>query len=142
MSIFASRVQQTIELPFDPPHTVTVQKLSGRHLERAMQENQIAAAEFLRRMGGAAFQRELNTAAVSDDDLARARANPFMRYDRGIILQRGIKAWSYPEPVSAETIDDLSEDAADFLARAILALTLPAEDRDAQKKAPVLALSA
>ena len=142
MSIFASRVQKTLELPFDPPHTVTIQKLSGRHLERAMQENQIAAAEFLRRMGGAAFQQELTATVVSDEDMARARSNPFMRYDRGIILQRGIKAWSYPDPITAATVEDLSEEAADFLAREILALTLSAQEAAAQKEAPAPALSA
>jgi hypothetical protein len=136
MSIFASRTQQTLSIPFDAPHTVTIQKLSGRHLQQAIEANQMASVEALKRMGGAEFQREL--AALGDSAataalIAKRQADPLATYDRTIMLQHGIKAWTYEEPITPETIDDLSEEAAEFMAMAILALTLPARDEGATK---------
>jgi hypothetical protein len=135
MSIFASRTQQTIDLPFDVPHTVTIQKLAGRHLEQAKQANQAAAVESLRRMGGATFQRELNAigpSVVIADAVAKVQANPLSGYDRYVLLEKGIKAWTYVDdagaviPVTAAAIEDLDDEAIDFLARAVLQLTKPA----------------
>ena len=37
MSIFASQTRSTLPLPCDPPHTVTLQKLTGADLERAQE---------------------------------------------------------------------------------------------------------
>lgn len=128
MSIFASRTTQTIALPFDVPHTVTVQKLAGRHLQKAAMEKQVSAQAFVARMGGEAFRTQL--AAVGDDKetaalVRKAQADPLNTYDRYVVLQKGIKAWSYDEPVSEQAIEDLDEEAVDFLARAILQLTKP-----------------
>jgi hypothetical protein len=143
MSIFASRTRRVVEIPFDAPHTVTIQKLAGRQVEKAREANQFASADRLKGMGGVAFQRELGqlgdpaaTAAL----VAKAQADPLNTYDRATVLQKGIVAWTYEEPVGTpllvtpEAIDDLSEEAADFLARAILELTLPARDEVSKKK--------
>ena len=130
MSIFASYTQQTVLIPFDAPETVTIRKLSGRQLEKCRESNQLASVEALKRMGGAALQREL--AALSEstkmaDLVATATADPLTSYDRLMVLQLGIVAWSYSEAVTPGTIEDLSEEAAMFLAREILALTLPGD---------------
>lgn len=144
MSIFASRTRQTIALPFDDPHTVTIQKLAGRQLEKAKEANQFASVESLKRMGGPAFQKELGAlgdpAAVADL-VAKQLANPLNGYDRYVVLQKGIVGWTCVDEAGAairvtpDAIDDLSEEAADFLARAILALTLPARDAAGKKTA-------
>ena len=141
MTIFASRTQQTIALPFDEGQSVTIQKLSGRQLGKAREANQVAAVESLQRLGGATFQRELAASgggdpAVVAELLAKQRADPLNGYDRYVVLQKGIIAWTYEEKVTPETVDDLSEEAADFLARAILELTLPARDAAGKKTAP------
>lgn len=144
MSIFASRTREVVALPFDSPHTVTVQKLSGRHLEKAREASQFASVESLKRLGGPGFQREL--AAAGGDDpaavaalVAKQQANPLNGYDRYVVLQKGIIAWTCVDDAGAaiavtpEAIDDLSEEAADFLARAIFELTLPARDAAGKK---------
>lgn len=150
MSIFASRTQQVLPLPFDEPHTVTIQKLAGRMLEKARQVNQQASVDALRRMGGATFQRELGAVgdpAVVAAAVAKRQADPLHTYDRYVVLAKGITAWTYDEaltPVEVvdedgtktlriAAIDDLDEEAADFIARAIMALTRPARD-EAEKK--------
>jgi len=129
MSIFASRSQQTIDVPFDPPHTVTIQKLAGRHVELARQEQQFASMAYVKRVGGIAeFRKELATVgdadAVAEQVQAVAR-DPARRYARSVVLEKGIKAWSYDDPPTPETIADLDEPAADWLFHAILDLTFP-----------------
>lgn len=145
MSIFASRIQRVVEIPFDVPHTVTIQKLAGRHVEKAREAGQFASADRLKGMGGIAFQRELSAlhSTASDETaalVAKAQADPLNTYDRATVLQRGIVAWTYDEPLTRDAdgripaIDDLSDEASDFLARAILELTLPARDEASKKK--------
>jgi hypothetical protein len=142
MSIFASRRTKTVEIPFDPPNTVTIQALAGRHLERAQQETQFASADSLKRLGGIAFQREL--AQLGDDNkrdelVKQHQADPLNSYDKYTVNQRGIVSWSYPESLKPETyqdetgqtvtrvkaLDDLDSEAVDFFAREILQLSKP-----------------
>jgi hypothetical protein len=125
---FASLTTTTLEVPFDPPHTVTIRRLSGRHLAKAREASQTASIENLKRLGGAAFQRELS-ALGSDEDRARQladfAADPLNAYDRYELMKRGIVAWSYEQPVSDEAIEDLSEEAVEYFAREILRLSKP-----------------
>lgn len=137
MSIFASRVTKTIPIPFDPPHTVTIQRLAGRHLERAKTESLFASADYLKRMGGASFQQELSSLGNPAEVAAaveKARADPLQKYDRLTVLEKGIKAWTYDDPPSRAALEDLTEEASDLIARAILRLTFPdAFDAEAKK---------
>ena len=143
MSIFASRTTKTIPIPFDPPHTVTIRKLAGRHLERANQENTFSSIDTLRRMGGVAFQRELAALGTPDQQaaaVATARADPLTAYDRYVLMRFGVESWTYPESLEPETVieesgisvqrvralEDLVEEAVDFFSRAILKLAKPA----------------
>jgi hypothetical protein len=130
MSIFASYVTRTVPLPFDEPHTVTIQKLSGKALAAARQAHIASSMQFVQAMGGAAVGREL--AALDPDAVAAARTETAPRYDRPTVLAKGVKAWTYPDPPTTDRLDDLDDQAADFLCRAILELTLP--NGDAQKK--------
>lgn len=143
MSIFASQVQRTIEVPFGDrqpdgsPHTVTIQKLSGKQAGRAREAAQMAAVETMKRMGGAEMQREMSTfgdPAKQAELVAQAQADPLNQYDRTELLALGVKAWTYDVPLSREAIEDLSEEAAVFLAREVASLTLPAQDEASRKK--------
>ena len=128
MSIFASRTTKVIELPFDVPNTVTLQKLAGRHLQKAHDANLQESVDSLKRMGGPAFQRELagmGDAAERAKQVAEHQADPMNGYDPYVLMQCGIKAWSYPEPVTPESIEDLDEEAVAFLSREILKLSKP-----------------
>ena len=128
MGIFASYVSRVVPLPFDEPHTVTIQKLSGKALADARQAQIAASVAFVRAMGGAAFGRELAAATAGREDAGAVTAggdDPRRQYDRPTVLAKGVKAWSYDEPPTSERLDDLDEEAADFVFRAILDLTLP-----------------
>ena len=126
MSIFASYVTRTVPLPFDEPHTVTIQKLSGKALQAARQASIAASMQLVQAMGGAVIGREL--AEVPPEAVAAAQADPMRQYDRPTVLAKGVKAWTYSEAVTPATLDDLDEQAADFVCRAILDLTLPNGD--------------
>jgi hypothetical protein len=130
MSIFASYVTRTVQLPFDEPHTVTIQKLSGKALQAARQASIAASMQLVKAMGGAAIGREL--ADVPPEAVAAAQTDPVRQYDRPTVLAKGVTSWSYPDPPTPDRLDDLDEQAADFVFRAILDLTLP--NGDAQKK--------
>ena len=130
MSIFASYVTRTVPLPFDDPHTVTIQRLSGKALQAARQAQIAASMQLVQAMGGAAIGREL--AEVPPEAVAAAQTDPARQYDRPTVLAKGVKAWTYSEAVTPSTLDDLDEQAADFLFHAILELTLP--NGDGQKK--------
>lgn len=150
-----------LEVPGDAPHTVSVQRLNGRALERARQAAQFESVRVLKRMGGAAFQRELaatgerNPAAVATQiAIAKRRVDPLTWYDRYVVLYKGIKAWTYPETLTVvdevnddgekerriPTIDDMfDDDQVNFLAREILKLTKPglfqtADEAETEKK--------
>jgi len=133
MGIFASYVSRVVPLPFDEPHTVTIQKLSGKALADARQARIAASMAFVQSLGGAAFGRELAAATAGREDAAEVTAggdDPLRKYDRLTVLAKGVTAWTYDEPLAR--VDDLDEQAADFLFRAILDLTLP--NGDAEKK--------
>jgi hypothetical protein len=128
MSIFASQTTVTLEIPFDPGQTVTIRKLAGRHLQRAHDADLMASLDTMKRMGGVSVQKELQALgddATRDKLVETQRADPMSGYDLTTLLVCGITAWSYPDPVTPERIDDLDEEAAAFLGRAILKLSKP-----------------
>lgn len=128
MSIFASRTQKTIPIPFDAPHEVTLQKLTGRQLERASQENQIEAQQFVSRMGGAEFRKQLESVGDSvavAEQMATIKADPMFGYHKPTLLKHGVKAWTYDVPITDQAIEDLDDDALEFFAREVMKLTKP-----------------
>lgn len=128
MSIFASRTTITVDLPFDPPHHVVVQKLAGRHLEKARSAFLTQLMLGVQERGGAAVQKELME-LFADRSAAKqveqVKSDPLNGFDKYSLVRYGVKAWSYPEPVTPEAIEDLDEDAVDFLAAEILKLSKP-----------------
>jgi len=139
MSIFASYVTRTVPLPFDEPHTVTIQKLSGRDVARAKDKarevRSVSSLQLVQAMGGAAVVADvagLDQSSAVAAELERRRADPAQVYDRPTVLEKGVTAWTYTEPLTPDRLADLDEQAADFLFHAILDLTLP--NGDAEKK--------
>lgn len=146
-SPFASKTQSNpIPLPFDPPHTVVVRKLTGRELEAAQDAHRGSIASGSSRSWAATFRRMLEKGA-SDPDVMKAIADPLTGYDRYALVRSGLVSWSYPEsvkPVAArpaveakggrpaspaveasDAVEDLDDDAVDFIATEVLRLTKP-----------------
>lgn len=128
MSIFASRTQKTIPIPFDAPHEVTIQKLAGRHLEKAAQEHQIETQSYVARMGGAEYRKQLNAVGDSEEvakQVAALQADPMFGYHRPTLIKFGVKAWTYDELITDATIEDLDDQALEFFSREVLKLSKP-----------------
>jgi hypothetical protein len=128
MSIFASRATNTIPIPFDPPHTVTIRRLAGWQLHKAALENQLTSIETFRRMGGAQFQKELNeirTAPPATDGAAPAppaqeAPDPLAGYDKYLLMRYGIVSWTYEESLKPEAVvDEDSEQLVEATRRVI-----------------------
>jgi hypothetical protein len=162
MSIFASQTQSDpIPLPMDPPHWVLVRKLTARETERAQEGHRESLLTGSTRSWAVAFRRMLEKGA-QDPEVLQAIADPLTGYDRYALVRAGLVAWSYPQtltPIAAkaagdgapapayDAIEDLDDDAVDFIAREVLRLTKPslfhqsAADVEAEKKTPDAAAS-
>lgn len=140
MSIFASDSTATVDLPFDAPHTVTIQKLTGRDLERAQAEH-LAAFTSGRSPRGwqALFQKAIREGTATPALLEQGQRDPLAGLDRTAVVRGGLTGWSYEKPVSPEAIADIDDEALEFLATEIMRLTKPGlflteEEAVAQKK--------
>lgn len=139
-SPFASHtVSDPIPLPFDPPHTVTVRKLSGREIEAAQEAHRDNLASTSPRSWAATFRRALEKGAT-DPEVLKAIRDPLTGYDRYALIAAGLVAWSYPQWVVLRTdpvnkagdlvkrmasLEDLDDEAVDFIATEVLRLTKP-----------------
>lgn len=108
---------------------VEIRKLSGRQLERARRTKERDAAEAARAFGGDVFAslRQLRQSGELADALA-AESDPLDTYDRWDVLIAGVTGWSADRKVTPDAINELDDDTATAVARAILALSLPARD--------------
>jgi hypothetical protein len=150
-SPFASQTSATIPLPFDPPHTVTVRRLTGRETDAAQAAHRDTLADASPRSWAATFRRAL-TKGATDPQVLQAIADPLTGYDRFSVVRAGLVGWSYPQSIKPLTpsqvadgqttnaVDDLDDEAVDFIATEILRLTKPAlfhateEDAEAAQK--------
>lgn len=130
--MFASQTTKVVEFP---DGAVTIQKLSWRSLEKARQARASDQAAGLRNIGGDILKalrseaiedlsKQLKAKSASADERRLAR---YADFDRGTLLQSGIKAWTYGE-VKPELIEQLPEEDAERLHHEILDLSLPPLD--------------
>jgi hypothetical protein len=144
MSIFASQTRQRVPLPFDVPHTVTLQKLSGKDLDAAQFEHMAGIQTGHGRNWAQRFLRLAAAGLASQADAQKVLDDPLSGYDRLALAKAGVKAWTYedggtPKPVTDAAIEDLEDEALEFIARTVLQLTKPAlfqskDEREAARK--------
>jgi hypothetical protein len=141
MSIFASQTQSDpIPIPFDPPHWIQVRKLTGREHERAQEAHRDGLALGRANVWSVFLRRALEKGA-SNPEVLKAIRDPLTGYDRYALVRAGLVAWSYPQPIKPEMvpatssgsfkvsgpdpIDDLDDEAVDFIATEVLRRTKP-----------------
>ena len=148
MSIFASlTVSDPIPIPFDPPHSVIVRKLTGLEHDAAQEAHRGNFASGSPRLWAATFRRALEKGA-SDPVVLQALADPLTGYDRFTVVRAGLVSWTYPQAIkpvaataatagegsapaataaveAADAIADLDDEAVDFIAREVLRRTKP-----------------
>ena len=141
MSIFASQTQSDpIPVPFDPPHTVTVRKLTGREVEAAQTEHMKSLVAGRSARGWSAAFHRLIAGVATPADAQKALADPLEGYDRTALVRAGLVAWSYALPIRriettatdtttvtvVDAVEDLVDEALEFIAGEVLRLTKPA----------------
>jgi len=163
VSIFASQTQsEPIPIPFDPPHTVIVRKLTGLECDAAREAHATGVAAGGSRLWATKFRRILEGSLSDKREVEQAIADPLTGYDRYALVRAGLVAWTYPQsikPIPAQpasngkpavepydAIGDLDDEAVDFIATEVLRITKPAlfytarEDVErAQKERPAAA---
>lgn len=127
--MFASRITKEIALPSDPSVCVTIRKLGWLQRKAAQQIAQLEAAKGLVEMGGAAFVRAFEELRHDRGEVVAAQlADPLTTHDQLTVLVSGVKAWTKADPITKDTLSDLEDADAEFLAREILTLTIPRDD--------------
>jgi hypothetical protein len=161
-SPFASlTVSDRIPLPFDDGQWIRVRKLTGRECERAQEAHRDGLVDGSLRLWAVTFRRALEQGA-SDPEVLRAIRDPLTGYDRFALVRDGLVEWSYPlrQPIPAspavknadgsitpaveayDPIEDLDDEAVDFIATEVLRLTKPGlfhateAEAEAEKKTP------
>lgn len=135
--MFASDVTKEVTLPSDPSVSVTIAKLGWLQKEAAQKESQRQAARALVDMGGAVFMKEMQAMAVSASDNTATAApptdDPYLSHDPLLVLVGGVKRWSNDRPITKDTLAQLDQDDAEFLAREILGLTIRKRTEEQEK---------
>ena len=132
-SPFASHsVSDPIPLPFDEGQWVQVRTLTGREIEAAQESHRATLAQGPARLWAQTFRRALRQ-GTPDAELLRAIADPLTGYDRFALVRGGLVAWSYPQPIAknaapgtTDAVEDLVDEAVDFIATEVLRKTKPA----------------
>lgn len=153
-SPFASLVvSDPIPLPFDDGQWIKVRKLTGRQHSEAQAAHRVRFVASNEKWAG--FFRASMAHGPSSEEAQRVLNDPLTGYDRHELVRLGLVAWSYPQSITPVTvtstvegepdriedaIEDLDDDALDFIAREVLKLTKPGlfveatEESEAQKK--------
>lgn len=125
-SVFTSRITKEITIPNTDGATATVRKLNPKALEAAAKEQQRQALESVKAIGGMSVVRELrDAAAATPSDAPAETPNPMLGFDRLTLIEKGVVGWSFEEPLTVASFEDLDEETASFLAREVLQLARP-----------------
>lgn len=141
MSVFASQTKSDpIPVPFDPPHTIVVRKLTGRELDLAEAEDLKGFVAGRSPRGWAAtFTKALANGTATDADADRALADPLNGFDRHFLVSFGLVSWTYtneatekkqkkdvdPHTPTAAQLADLSDEMVEFIAVEVMKRTKP-----------------
>lgn len=126
--VFTSQITETIPIPHDAGHAVTIRKLNPKQLHRASIAKQAEAISDVEALGGFAKVSAM-IAGMSKEERAESK-DPLHGYDRVSLIALGVTAWTYrngdtPVPIANETAEDLDDETQDVIARAVLKLARP-----------------
>ncbi len=127
---------------FDVPHEAAawfdLRRLSWKQLREARKlqakEQRQIAKDF-----GAEFVAALTAGKVDEEGvrrLMREQQYKVENFDMGNLLESGIAAWSYEEPVEKDTLEQLDERTAVWAAQQIIDLTKPPSEEEEKKSSP------
>ena len=129
-SPFARTITKVLPFPGSETETVTVRKLGYKALEDALNARQMQGLDYLRRIGPGGLLKELQEQGGEDALRKKGAADPFLQYDRDVLLERGIVSWTVSEKPTHEDIAELDVNAANVIAREIYELSRPRTEEE------------
>lgn len=103
------------QIPHEPGEWVEVRALGWRDLDQARRARTDDSFASLRKMGKELYQMISESRTDGPSEL-----DPLLSYDLATVLELGVAAWSYNAPVSPETLGQLDEQTAQWVARLIV----------------------
>jgi len=123
--VLTRNLTQTLDIPHEPGHQVTIRKLSHHHLTMAEDARLDRVLDRAGKLTGIPVPQQ----TAEEREAAKAEAEkPENRYDRVTVLRCGITSWTYSEPIDEEAVRDLDEQTAAWVFDAILAFSLRSAD--------------
>lgn len=117
-----SKLTKTLDVPHEAGTTITIRKMSHYMLMMAADAKVEDAAKKMRLFDGVTLPEP------SDEQRAQQADDPTARYDRLVVLQHGITAWSYDPPFTPDGATDLDEDTAEWAFKEIIAFSVRSAD--------------
>tara|TARA_R110000824_G_scaffold167181_1_gene343943 strand:- start:4061 stop:4459 length:399 start_codon:yes stop_codon:yes gene_type:complete len=111
--------QKVIEVPHEPGTEVTIKALSWKKLKDAQRAQQTEGIEFMRAVGAELLQALRAGDAEKVKSIEEAQEASITSYDRSTLLTKGLMSWTYDVELSPESIEELDEKTAAFLAQSI-----------------------
>ena len=133
--MLTSKIRRRIELPHEPEQWVEVRQLNYLQLDLARDIFQMRNMDRMARLDTKTRQQiaELRIAILQAEKPTVAAivepADPLAGYDVQTLLQAGVIAWSYDEAVTPESVDQLDEATAEYVARELVPKTESETDR-------------
>lgn len=128
--MLVSRNAREVPIPHEAGEWLKLRPLSWKQLDdarKARQREAVKSSVEMTREMGPELMAQIRSART-DAPAETAPGDPLDAYDRATLLRLGIVGWSYEEPVSAEAIDDLDEETAEWAARELIRPTTRTED--------------
>lgn len=129
-SPFTRNVTKVVPFPGSETETATIRKLSHHALEEALKERQLQGLDYLRRIGPGGLIKELQDQGGEDALKEKVSKDPYLQYDRGVLLKRGITSWTVGDSVADADLLDLDDETADAFGRAIYDLSKPKSEEE------------
>jgi hypothetical protein len=107
-----------LDIPHEPGEWVEVRKLNHKTLARAAQVRSEAGISSMKSLG-AELLTALRQAREEFKEVAPTTISA-ENYDRDLVLQGGVMRWSYTVPPTPESLGDLDEVTAKWLAHEIV----------------------
>lgn len=135
-----TRTTTVKDIPGEPGQTMTLRQLGWRQLAECQEMKQITSLRTFRGMGDLLKslqndKADLEAQAAADRAEGKApEVDPLAKYDQATVLHFGVVAWSYPEKITPDNLDNLDEETARWAATEIVNLGKPPAEKDIEDR--------
>lgn len=129
MALRKIAVIKTLEIPHEPGESMSLRQLGWYDLQEAARARRKDAFDVQREMGRDLLTTMQQVRAELGEAIVNQASDALQQYDLETLLRLGIEGWSYPEPVTEETIRCLDPVTAEWAGRQIIGADETPADR-------------